>query len=56
MVAQLSENQQNHIFGELDHPTPAINITVNDRDDSIVYSALNKWKDIIGISSRKFGE
>jgi hypothetical protein len=43
-------------FGELDHPTPEINITVNDRDDSIVQRTLEKWKDIIGISSRKFGE
>ena len=56
MVAQLYENQQNHIVGELDHPTPEINITVNDRDDSIVQRTLEKWKDIIGISSRKFGE
>ena len=37
-------------------PIAEINITVNDRDDSIVYNTLNKWKDIIGISSRKFGE
>ena len=37
-------------------PIAEVNITVNDRDDSIVYSTLNKWKDIIGISSRKFGE
>lgn len=37
-------------------PIAEVNITVNDRDDSIVYSTLNKWKDIIGISSKKFGE
>jgi len=37
-------------------PIAEVNITVNDRDDSIVYSTLNKWKDIIGISRRKFGE
>ena len=37
-------------------PISEINITVNDRDDSIVQRTLEKWKDIIGISSRKFGE
>ena len=30
-------------FGELDHPTPEINITVNDRDDLSVYKTLKKW-------------
>lgn len=30
-------------YGELDHPTPEINITVNDRDDSSVYKTLKKW-------------
>jgi hypothetical protein len=56
MVAQLYENQQNHIVEELDHPTPEINITVNDRDDSIVHKMFNKWGAIIENSSRKFGE
>jgi hypothetical protein len=51
VLPQLHENQQNHIVGELDHPTPEINI--NDRDDSMVYSMLHKWKDIIGASSRR---
>lgn len=51
VLPQLHENQQNHIVGELDHPTPEINI--NDRDDSMVYSMLHKWKDIIGVSSRR---
>ena len=37
-------------------PIAEVNITVNDRDDSIVQKTLEKWKDIIEISSRKFGE
>jgi hypothetical protein len=56
MVAQLYENQQNHIVEELDHPTPEIDITINDRDDSIVHKVFNKWGTIIENSKRKFGE
>jgi hypothetical protein len=52
---QLHENQQNHIVGELDHPTPEIDITINDRDDSIVHKVFNKWGTIIENSKRKFG-
>ena len=44
-IVQLYENQQNHIVGELDHPS-----------DSVMERALNKWSSLIGISSRKFGE
>ena len=54
-VMQLHENQQNHIFGELDHPTPEIDITINDRDDSIVHKVFNKWGAIIENSKIKFG-
>ena len=42
MVAQLHENQQNHIVGELDHPS-----------DSVMQKAIDKWSSLIGISSRK---
>ena len=42
MVAQLHENQQNHIVGELDHPS-----------DSLIQRTLDKWSSLIGISSRK---
>jgi len=55
-IAELYENQQNHIVGELDHPTPDINIEINDRVDSAVSRAMQKWQNIIGISSRKLGE
>lgn len=41
-VMQLYENQQNHIVGELDHPS-----------DSVMERAINKWSSLIGISSRK---
>lgn len=44
-IVQLYENQQNHIVGELDHPS-----------DSVMERALQKWSSLIGISSRKFGE
>lgn len=42
MVAQLHENQQNHIVEELDHPS-----------DSVRQRAIDKWSSLIGISSRK---
>jgi hypothetical protein len=37
----------------IEHPTPQIEINVNDRDDSLVYSTLQKWETLIGLSSRK---
>jgi hypothetical protein len=52
-IQQIYENQQNHIVGELDHPTPSIDITMTDRDDSAINRALNKWSSIIGVSSRR---
>ena len=55
-IVQLYENQENHIVGELDHPTPSIDINMTDRDDSAVSRAIQKWSSLIGISSRKFGE
>lgn len=55
-IVQLYENQQNHIVGELDHPTPSIDINMTDRDDSAVSRAIQKWSSLIGISSRKFGD
>jgi len=55
-IVQLYENQENHIVGELDHPTPSIDITMTDSDDSAVSRAIQKWSSLIGISSRKFGE
>jgi hypothetical protein len=55
-MVQVYENQQNHIVGELDHPTPSIDINMTDRDDSAVSRAIQKWSSLIGISSRKFGE
>jgi hypothetical protein len=41
-IQQLYENQQNHIVGELDHPS-----------DSVMERAIHKWSSLIGISSRK---
>ena len=41
-VMQFHENQQNHIVGELDHPS-----------DSVMQRAINKWSSLIGVSSRK---
>ena len=55
-IVQLYENQENHIVGELDHPTPSIDITMTDSDDSAVSRAIQKWSSLIGISSRKFGD
>jgi len=55
-IVQLYENQENHIVGELDHPTPSIDITMTDSDDSAVSRAIQKWSSLIGISSRKVGE
>jgi hypothetical protein len=40
----------------IEHPTPQIEINVNDRGDSLVYSILQKWENLIGLSSRKRGE
>jgi hypothetical protein len=55
-IVQLYENQENHIVGELDHPTPSVDITMTDSDDSAVSRAIQKWSSLIGISSRKLGE
>lgn len=55
-IVQLYENQQNHIVGELDHPTPSIDISMTDRNNSAANKMLEKWSSIIGVSSRKLGE
>lgn len=52
-IQQLYENQENYMVGELDHPTPPIEITVNDRDDSIIQRTLEKWSSIIANIDKK---
>ena len=41
------------MVGELDHPTPPIEITVKDRDDSIIQRTLKKWSSIIANIDKK---
>jgi len=48
-IMELYENQQ-QMLGELDHPQ--VDIEITDRNDSSVYSFLQKWSSLIGVSSR----
>lgn len=53
MGINLSGYIDTFLVGELDHPTPKIEINVNPKDESLVYKTLQKWNQIIGLSSRK---